>query len=81
MVKVRLNVSATYDGEHAPGDKVACDVEFAKRTVLLGHAELLDKDGAPMEFDAACEALRANADDLAATAGIRAAYLAELNGG
>lgn len=79
MVKVKLNVSATYDGEHAPGDEVVCDVEFAKRAVLFGHGELLD-NGLPMTFEAACEALRVNADELAATAGIRAAFLAELNG-
>jgi hypothetical protein len=78
MVKVRLNVSATYEGEHAPGDDVVCDVEFARRTVLFGHAVLLEND-APMTFEAACQALRVSADDLAATADIRAA--SQLNGG
>lgn len=82
MAKVRLAVSAFYDGEtHAAGADVPCDAEFAKRVVLFGHAQLLDKEDAPLTFEAACEALRVTADDLAATAGIRAAAIAELNGG
>jgi hypothetical protein len=82
MVKVRLAVSAFYDDEtHEAGAEVPCDVEFAKRAVLFGHAQLLDKAGVPLTFEAACEALRVTADDLAATAGIRAAALADLNGG
>ncbi len=59
MVKVRLAVSAFYDDQtYATGADVPCDVEFAKRVVLYGHAQLLDKDDAPMTFEDACHARR-----------------------
>lgn len=80
MPSVRVSVSAFYDGQSTPaGGVVVCDAGFAKRTVLFGHGDLL-VDGAPVGFEAACAQLRATADEVAATAPIRAAALAEREG-
>jgi hypothetical protein len=77
MAKVLMHVSACYDGETTPaGEVLVCDPEFAKRAVLFGHGDLLDA-GAPLSFEAACERLRATADEVVAAAAIRAQALAE----
>lgn len=80
MPSVRVSVSAFYDGQTTPaGGVVVCDADFAKRTVLFGHGELL-VDDAPVDFETACGRLRATDDEIAATAPIRAAALAEREG-
>lgn len=77
MAKVLMHVSAFYDGETTPaGEVVVCDADFAKRTVLFGHGELL-VDGAPVDFETAGGVLRATPDEITATAPMRAAALAE----
>lgn len=81
MAKVLLHVSACYDGETTPASEVlVCDAEFAKRVVLFGHGDLLEA-GEPLGFEAACERLRASADEMAMAAPIRTQALAERAGG
>ena len=82
MTTVRVSVSAFYDGtSYEPGADVPCDADFARRTVLLGHAQLLDADGTPLAFEDACQALRIGEEEVAATAAQRVAVHDELNGG
>lgn len=77
MAKVLMHVSACYDGESTPaGEVLVCDADFAKRVVLFGHGDLLEA-GEPLGFEAACEKLRATADEVAAAAATRAQALAE----
>ena len=81
MAKVLMHVSACYEGETTPaGEVLVCDPEFAKRAVLFGHGDLLEA-GEPLGFEAACERLRASADEVAQWAPIRAQALAERAGG
>lgn len=80
MAKVLMHVSGYYDGDTLPAGEVAVvDGEYARRAVLLGHADLL-VDGAPVDFAAACERLRIAQDEVDAWAGQRAAALAEREG-
>lgn len=76
-MKVKIHVSAFYDGESfSPGDVIVCDPDAAKRFVLFGHGDLLDAD-APLSFEAACEKLRVHDSEVASAAAIRAQALAE----
>ncbi len=80
MARVLMHVSAYYEGEtHEPDAEILCDPGFARRVVLMGHGDLI-VDGAPVDFAAACEILRAAPEDIAAFASIRAAALAEREG-
>lgn len=77
MAKVLMHVSAFYDGETTPaGEVLVCDADFARRVVLFGHGDLLD-GGTALDFEAACERLRATPDDIALAAPIRAKALDE----
>lgn len=80
MARILMHVSAFYDGETTPaGEVLVCDPDFARRTVLMGHGDLL-VDGAPVDFEAACERLRATPEDVAMFAALRQAALAEREG-
>lgn len=71
-MKVKMRVSGLYDGDtYEAGDVVVCDPDYARRTLLYGHADVLGPDDELLEFDAAVQRLRIPPGEVAATAELR----------
>ena len=59
-------IESAYDGARTfmPGDMELVNTAFAKRCILLGHADFVDDDGEPIPLTRSYQHLKINMDDL-----------------